>query len=240
MKAQRTGLTEGSLIFNEWLKSKGLYRLDTEGEFINWLYSTSGFYDSEISGTNFDIDVEAVKNSIVYQRFLREFHDSLLDSDIVHLMIHGSYHLNGQEKQAEFASRFAPVNTCFWKDVPYLQSITEDKRVLVVSSIAELVEEKYGVIGYTTPTTHLNTGPDKNYFETLDRVMSELPMDFDFALISFGAYGVLMADRLVKMGKSAATIGSGIYDLYPVGEIPVKYRPKGYEKIEGGRYWLQK
>ena len=79
-KCQRTGLTEGSLIYNEWLKTKGLYRKDTEAEFINWLYTTSGWYDKDITGSYFDIDVEAVKKSENYQRFLREFKDSLKDS----------------------------------------------------------------------------------------------------------------------------------------------------------------
>lgn len=239
-KWQRTGLTEGSLIFNEWLKTKGLYRPDTEGEFINWLYSTSGFYDSEIKGTNFDIDVESVKKSINYHRFLQEFHDSLLGSDMIHLMIHGAYHLNGQGLQSEFAFRFAPENYCYWKDVDMMKMLVAGKKILVVSSIGKLIEDKYDVIGYTTPTTHLNSGPDKNYFETLDRVYSELPTDFDIALVSFGAYGCPLVDRICRSGKSAMTIGSGIYDLFPVGEIPKEYRPRGYEKIEGGRYWLQK
>lgn len=250
MKLQRTGLTEGSLIFNEWLKTKGLYREDTEGEFIQWLYSTSGFYDSEIKGSNFDIDVEAVKKSINYQRFLREFHDSLLGSDMIHLMIHGEYHLNGQGKQEEFASRFAPQNYCYWKDVPYMKSVIAGKRILVISSIAQQITDKYWtednkILGYTTPTTHLNHGEDKNFFETLDRVTGDIAgikgvHDFDLAVISFGAYGCLLADRIVGMGRSAMTIGSGIYDLFPVGEIPKDKRPAGWEKIEGGRYWIQK
>lgn len=240
-KYQRTGLTEGSLIFNEWLKTKGLYREDTEAEFINWLYSTSGFYDSEIEGTNFDIDVEAAKKSMNYQRFLRDFHDSLLGSDMIHLMIHGRYHLNGQDKQEEFAHRFAPENYCFWKDMDMIKMLVAGKKILVVSSIGKLIEEKYdNVIGYTTPTTHLNNGSDGNYFGTLDRVYSELPTDFDVALVSFGAYGCPLVDKICRSGKDAMTIGSGIYDLFPVGEIPKEYIPNGYEKIEGGRYWLNK
>lgn len=242
MKCQRTGLTEGSLIYNEWLKTKNLYREDTEAEFINWLYSTSGFYDKDIKGSYFDIDVEAVKKSLNYQRFLVEFHDSLLGSDIVHLMIHGAYHLRGQDKQGEFAARFAPQNLCYWKDVPFMKSTIADKKILVVSSIAQLITDKYWtpenkMYGYSTPQTHLNTGDDKNYWETLDRVMDEIPMDFELAVISFGAYGCLMADRLVKMGKSAMTIGSGIYDLFPVGSVPLEKRPTGWEKVEEGRYW---
>ena len=246
MKLQRTGLTEGSLIFNQWLKTKGLYREDTENEFINWLYSTSGFYDKDIKGTYFDIDVEAVKKSVIYQRFLQEFHDSLLNSDTIHLMIHGAYHLNGQELQGEFAKRFAPVNFCFWKDFgATIKEITEHKRVLVVSSIAQQITDKYWtpenkLLGYSTPTTHLNNGPHKNYFETLDQVTKDVESmkdQFDVALVSFGAYGCPLVDKICSMGKSAATIGSGIYEAFPVGSVPVEKRPTGWKKIEDGRYW---
>lgn len=62
-------------------------------------------------------------------------------------------------------------------------------------------------------------------------------LDFDIALVSCGAYGVFLTDRIAKMGKDAATVGSGIYDLFPVGKIPDHLKPKGWEKIENGRYW---
>lgn len=242
MKLQRTGLTEGTLIYNNWLKSKGLYRRETEDEFIQWLYSSSGWYDTEIRGTYFDIDVEQVRSSPLYHRFLTEFHDSLLNSDMIHLMLHGDYHLNGLEKQDEFRSRFTKEDYCFWKDTPYLKSLVDGKKILVVSSIATLIAEKYpklDIVPFDTPQTHFNKGDDKNAFETLDRVMIALPKEFDFALVSFGPYGCFVVDRLTRMGKSAATIGSGIYDLFPVGEIPEKYRPKNYQKIEDGRYWIK-
>lgn len=243
MKLQRTGLTEGTLIYNNWLKSKDLYRKETEDEFIQWLYSSSGWYDRDVPGTYFDIDVDVARKSPLYHRFLTEFHDSLLNSDTIHLMLHGGYHLNGLDHQQEFCSRFAKENYAFWQDPEYLKILIEGKRVLIVSSIAELIVEKYpdlDLVGYTTPQTHFNNGDDRNAFETLDRVMVALPKDFDFALVSFGPYGCFVVDRLARMGKSAATIGSGIYDLFPVGEIPEKYRPKNYQKIEDGRYWIGK
>lgn len=236
MKAQRTGLTEGSLIFNEWLKTKNLYRADTEAEFINWLYSTSGWYDKDISGSYFDIDVEAVKRSDNYQRFLVEFRDSLKNSNWFHLMLHSSWHLNGLEFASEFASQFSSSNVCYWKN-HILTEIIKDKKVLVINSLAPLMEE-YGVTTYRTPQTHLNTGPDKNSWETLDRVTTDVSaLPFDIALVSFGAYGCLLVDRLTRLGRSAATIGSGIYDLFPVDHIPDEFKPPGYEKIEDGRYW---
>lgn len=240
MKLQRTGLTEGSLLYNEWLKQYGLYREDTEAEFINWLYSTSGWYDKDIKGSYFDIDVEAVKKSENYQRFLDELCTSLFNSDWFHLMLHSSWHLNGLEMQSGFANYFSVTNRAYWKQPEFLKEIIKDQRVLVVSSVGDMIAEKYGVLAYQAPTTHLNNGQEKNSWETLDKVteeISKLASQFDIALVSFGAYGCLLVDRLCKMGKNAGTIGSGVYDLYPVGEIPKEKRPQGWEKIEEGRYW---
>lgn len=241
-KMQRTGLTEGSLIFNDWLKTKGLYRADTEDEFINWLYSTSGWYDRDIKGSYFDIDTKAVKKSENYQWFLEEFRESLRESTWFHLMLHSSHHLNGLELAPEFANQFSVTNTCFWKNKPMIKNIIGKQRVLVVSSIAPLIASKYNVIGYQTPQTHLNTGDNKNSWETLDQVSQDIKnmkSQFDIAIISFGAYGCLLADRISRLlFKDAITVGSGIYNLYPVGKIPPEFRPPGYEKIEDGRYWL--
>lgn len=247
MKLQRTGLTEGSLLYNEWLKQFGLYRADTEAEFINWLYSTSGWYDKAIPGSYFDIDVEAVRKSENYQRFLREYREAMLGSDWFHLMLHSSWHLNGLDKQAEFAKQFSETNKCYWKDVPFLNEIVGDQRVLVISSIAPLIIDKYWneeneLLGYQAPQTHLNTGTHDNSWKTLDKMTRDIEQMkdwFDFAIVSCGAYGVLLTDRIVKMGKSAATVGSGIYDIYPVDEIPDEFKPKGWEKVEEGRYWTQ-
>lgn len=236
MKYQRTGLTEGSLLYNEWLKAKGLYRPDTEAEFINWLYSTSGWYDKTINGSYFDFDAEKVKASPVYQRFLDEYKQSLRNSDIFHLMVHSSYHLRGLEFQLDFANQFSQRNYCYWQDKEFLTKTIQDKRVLVVGSVAPLIAQKYEVTGYRTPQNFMNRGDEENSFETLDKVMGELPMDFDIALVSFGAYGCLLVDRICKTGRSAMTIGSGIYELYPVS-IPDEYKPKDYLKIENGRYW---
>ncbi len=244
MKLQRTGLTEGSLIFNDWLKKhvftgdKTLYRRDTEDEFINWLYSTSGWYDKDIKGSYFDIDVEAVRRSANYQRFLLMYPKALENSDWFHLMLHSDYHLNGLEFQDEFAKQFSSTNRQYWKDVPFLQNLINGKRVLVISSIANLISQKYGVLGYNTPSTHLNSGDEQNSWQTLEKMILDIePLNFDIALVSCGAYGVFLTDRIVRMGKDAATIGSGIYDLFPVGKIPDDLKPRGWEKIENGRYW---
>lgn len=255
-KRQRTGLTEGTLIFNEWLKQFGLYREKTEDEFINWLFSSAGWYDKDIRGRYFDIDVGQARESDNYQRFLREFRDSLRGSEILHLMLHSSYHLHGLDKIVQFADELSPNASYYdyWSDPAVLEPHIPEGKILIANSFAPLIAEKYNnkkynnkkyggkeygwdITPYATPQTHFNTGPDKDSWETLDRMTDDiLKMDFDIALVSCGPYGCLLVDRLYKEGKWAMTVGSGLKTLMPV-DVPDGYKPEGYMQIEDGRYW---
>ena len=68
----RLGLTETTLLFYYYLENilnidlNNLKLIHSDYEIINWLYSTSGFYDKTINGTYFDIDVKKAKKSNVY------------------------------------------------------------------------------------------------------------------------------------------------------------------------------
>lgn len=243
MKCQRTGLTEGTLIFNNYLKQFGLYRSDTEDEFINWLYSTAGWYDKDIKGSYFDIDTKAVKRSNTYRFFLEEFENALRDSTYLHLMLHSSYHLHGLHLATQYARQFSPTNYSYWTNKQLLKDLIGKQKILIVSSIAPLIAEKYpdlSITPYQTKHSFFNSGEHKNSWETLDAVtedIKKLTPQFDLALVSYGPYGCLLVDRICKMQRSALTIGSGIYSLFPVGKIPKEYRPEGWSKVEGGRYW---
>lgn len=252
MKYQRTGLTEGTLIYNEWLKTKNLYRKDTEDEFINWLYSTSGWFDKDIKGTHFDFDAEKVRQSANYQRFLHDYDHSLLNSDMIHVMLHSDYHLNGLEHQDEFATRFVEKptdNYCYWKDVPLLKKLIKQSNLIIVNNLASLIAEKYPVIPIDTPQTQLNgtamPNDYKNSFEVLDEIFNKCvsitPHEIGVFLIAFGAYSCLLADKLNKQGYNTIVLGSGIQKLFPI-TIPKDklhlYRPAEYAKIEDGKYWI--
>lgn len=244
MKYQRTGLTEGTLIYNEWLKTKNLYRKDTEDEFINWLYTISGWFDKDIKGTYFDFDAEKVRQSANYQRFLHDYDHSLLNSDMIHVMLHDDYYLN-LKHQDEFATRFVrkPTdNYCYWQDKELLTKlinklIKKNKKLVVVNHAASLIAElkpsaaelkasaeKYPVIPIDTPQTQLNgtamPNDYKNSFEVLDEIFNKCvsitPHEIGVFLIAFGAYSCLLADKLNKQGYNTIVLGSGIQKLFPI------------------------
>lgn len=238
-KYQRTGLTEGSLIFNDWLKPD-LYRPDTEDEFIDWLYSTSGFYDKTVKGSYFDIDKQAVKQSPVYHRFLKEFPEALKGSDVLDVMLHSNFHINGLDKKGGFTNLFSDTSYSYWQDVFFLDQLILNKTVLVVNNLAPLISQEYGVVPYRSETTFFNTGPHNNFFETLDKMWEEIEpllLVAEITLVASGAYGCFLVDRITSSGHSAATIGSGVQRLFPLGDVPEVYIPENAEKIEEGRYF---
>ena len=95
--------------------------------------------------------------------------------------------------------------------------------------------------------------PFKNWFEALESMKQKMQeIDFDVALIGAGAYGFPLGAYAKKLGKQALHIG-GMLQLYfgirgnyydsfqyhneywtrPLEEE----KPKGFKKVEAGRYW---
>lgn len=270
MKIQRTGICEAILQFDHYLKDKSLPHV--QGEFINWFYGSSGFYDKDIKGSYFDIDVEAVKNSDLFAEWKQLSRFSWEESEYLEIMLwqkwRDAYFPDKEAEYVEFAKTFKcptsvdkPDLIHFWdtpeKIFPYLKG-----RVLIVNPMAKLLISQYNnahlvyptmpqfePIEFTFPYTLFNDGPDKNSLETLHRTFEEIKrLDFDVALVSCGPYGALITHKLHLLGKTAITMGSGIAKLFaidPLTEkpnwisfIPYEFRPKGYMKIENGRYWI--
>lgn len=238
-KIQRTGKTEGCLIFNHYLKDKySISFVESEELFINWLYTTSGWYDCEIEGSNMDIDTTQVKQSPLYYQFLDEYTKALGDTLHTQIMYHEYYF--PEVDIEEFRDEF-PRNDLdeFWQNVDFLKSKLKG-RILVVNPFAKIIAKKYSkydIIPFVWPYTFLNSGPDKNAFETLDRLTPQIPRNFDTALISCGAYGCILADRLSKVDNLVMTVGSGLHQLFPVKKIPKELRPACWMEIDEGKYW---
>lgn len=239
IKLQRTGKTEGCLIFNHYLKKKySISFVESEELFINWLYTTSGWYDSTIDGSNMDIDTKAVKQSPVYNRWLEDYTQALKGADHVQVMYHEYYF--PKVKIEEFRNKFKRRQLDgFWDNPDFLKSQLEGE-VLIINPFAQVIEEKYpeyDITPFVWPYTFLNSGPDKNAFETLDRLTSQIPRNFKTALISAGSYGCLLADRLSKVDNLVMTVGSGLHKLFPIKEIPKELLPDCWQEIDEGKYW---
>lgn len=95
--------------------------------------------------------------------------------------------------------------------------------------------------------------PFNDWFEALEYMKEEISrIDFDIALIGAGAYGFPLGAYIKSIGKKAVHIGGmlqllfgikgrawnnlGIYNRYWTSPMESE-KPKGYEKVEAGRYW---
>ena len=83
----RLGFTEGTLFFiyffeniikNENCRDVCKEFDKTKHNIINWLYSTSGFYDKTIEGDYFNFDYQLCMNSNTYNEYMNRIYLSIL------------------------------------------------------------------------------------------------------------------------------------------------------------------
>jgi hypothetical protein len=273
MKLQRPGYTETTLVFLQYLKSKKIndnFSEQEEDVFINWLYSTSGMYDKKIQGSYFDINTQAVKQSDFYQKWIKEYENAIKNCDFLIPLLHNVKYKETHE--IEFIDFLNPKNKenkqyyNYWCNHFVLYPLIDGKKILIISSFAELIKQqllsgnlnkifnkfpKIEIESLQFPYTFLNDGPNENSFETLEIIFKEIiKIEFDIAILSCGAYAVLLAERIHNtLRKDVISIGSKITQMFGIDplkkdksegwitEIPEKYIPNYYLKIEGGNYW---
>lgn len=257
MKLQRTGFTEGNLIFIEYLNKNQIFNKDLDELKIldiNRMYSKAGFYDKSINGSYFDIDHKKAYESAIFQRWIDDFSNSLENSDYLEYMSH----VRSQEKlkylRENLETYIKKLNNennkkniefkNYWKKHECIYKFLENKKILIVNSFASLIFRQYSSgnvhkifnnfpkladINYIDFTyTFFNDGPHSNFFETLEYYFELIrAKSFDLALISCGPYGCILVDRIVKV------LGKDAYTMGS-GITPMfGIQPKKYEP-----YWI--
>lgn len=266
MKFQRPGYTEGSLLILDFIKDfqdvKNLNKLFKT--YINWLYTTSGFYDRNIAGCYFDFNHEVILESENFNNFINLYKNSLFDCSKLNLL----YHKNFSELDVKnFIESLKPLDQGeFWFNYKKWYRILDQKKVLLINSFSPIMFDQYDsgnlhkidpdfpiladLKYFRTPYTFFNNGPEDNYFETLNNIISSVSkVDFDIALVASGAYACPIVDAISK-DKLAVSMGHSLHLMFGinpgvkrdhwVSEIPQQYIPKNYLKIEDGRYWIGK
>lgn len=263
MKIVRLGMTESGLLFLTYASkhlnlppnikkhiSKNIMQL------MNWLYTTSGYYDNTVPGTKFNFDIRglnknfsgyiehlsiAVKNCEQAQFF---FHDGLIRQ------------LFNQVKTQFIAhhqiSNFTLLNdTKFSSRIPNIFEHIKNKKVLVISAFSDIIEQQYtsgnvyklelnfpeikNVCTVTTPYCFLNSGPHNNYFETLDFIFDQVKdKDFDIALLGCGAYGHMLTHKIHEMGKDAIYVGGCITNIFGI----LSSRERKHTDMKINEYWI--
>jgi hypothetical protein len=246
MKIVRLGMTESGLLLLTFA-SKNL-NLEPAikqqiGKYImslvNWLYTTSGYYDKTVIGTKFNFTHSAL--NLNFSRYMGHLKEAVNNCKETQFYFHDGFIRQLFEKyKEEFITHFNVTNfnllndTKFSPRIPKIYDEIRGKKVLVISSFDKIIESQYnsgnvyklglgfpeisGIQTYKFPYCFLNNGPHNNYFETLDDVFkSIMKMDFDIALLGCGSYGHMLTHMIhANLNKEAIYIGGCITNLFGI------------------------
>jgi hypothetical protein len=233
----RLGMSESSLLLMYYIENyiigynKELLTTHRK-HILNWLYSTSGFFDITIKGKYFDFDSQY--DNIIYSKTYRNYFYNLLEfirtnqftefyfkahnlGKPLNMYIPTFYQYIGK-KQSEYVTR-----NILYKEL-------NGKRVLLMHNLSELMIQQYnsGIvkriyakfprvelfipfkIGYTFMNRPMNNC--NNIIERADLIEYTLDHyietnNINFVIISCGAYSNIFAQKLHAKGISYATIG---------------------------------
>jgi hypothetical protein len=264
MKIVRLGMTETSLLFLTFVSRN--YELDPTIKkhisqmilsLVNWLYSTSGYYDKSVRGNNFNFDITALNKN--YFKFINHLEESIGNCEITQFFVHEGLvmHLLNIYKN-DFIKKYNISNLSILNGTEFQDRINDifammnNRKVLVISSFDGLVKSQVesGNLKkiYTNypnitkletikfPYCFHNNGPHQNYFETLDAVFEEIKqLDFDIAILGCGAYGHMLCHKIdTELKKDAIYVGGSIQTLFGI----ISSREKEHGKIKYNDYWI--
>ena len=267
MKIVRLGMTESGILLLTFVyrhcnmdAEKKNQIMEPLMKLVNWLYTTSGYYDKTVSGTKFNFQQDALNEN--FNKLVSHFETAVGDCQETQMYFHDGFIRNLYEKVKHQFQQFYKINTFILLNgtksidrVPIYYGHMWNKRILVISSFAELCQQQYdsgnvyklgidfppiqGLDGVTTPYCFLNQGPHNNYFETLDAIFEEVKQkEFDLAVIGCGVYGHMLTHKIHdEMKKSAIYVGGGITNLF--GVLSTRERTVGMGKeVKLNEYWI--
>jgi len=264
MKIVRLGSTETSLLFLTFLSKQ--YQLDAPIKkhisqlimgCVNWLYSTSGYYDKQVKGTHFNFDVTALTKR--YFNFIKHLETSIQDCECTQFFVHEGFVMNLLKTykndfiQHYHINNFTILNGTEFQD--RIQSIFDKmnhKKVLAISSFDGLIRQQFEsgnlykiyenyptIVKLETikfPYCFHNNGPHEHYFETLEYIFDQIKqIDFDVAILGCGAYGHMLCHKIhTELQKDAIYVGGSIQTLFGI----ISSREKEHKKIQYNDYWI--
>ena len=224
---------------------------------VNWLYSTSGYYDKSVKGEHFNFDVTALTKK--YFSFIKHLELAVENCEITQFFVHEGLVMNLLNiYKNDFIKKYNINNfsilngTEFQDRMPYIFKIMNNKKVLVVSSFDGLIKQQFesgnltkiyndypNIISLETikfPYCFHNNGPHENYFETLEYIFDQIKnIDFDIAVLGCGAYGHMLCHKIHnELKKDAIYVGGSIQTLFGI----ISSREKEHGKIKYDENWI--
>jgi len=252
----RLGFSETTLLFFYYLDKNGIdnsnYNSSQNG-IINWLFSTSGFYDKQIEGTYFNFNATIIKKSAVYNSYFeRVFNIVKKQNNACLCLCFHKIHPSLDIYKEQFLNEI-----CYYvrkyENVPSssLFAFMHNKNILIINNLGILMKNQYESgnikkIRNDFPDTvksiqylnngysFLNSGPDESILETAEKLCNRIKTyDFDGAIISTGAYSCLLFDYIVNELTKEAYISGGELPAY-FGIITNRTKP-----TTNNEYWIK-
>ena len=264
MKFVRLGMTEFSILLLTFISRN--YKLEPNIKqfisrsiisMVNWLYSTSGYYDKSVKGNNFNFDVTAMNTN--YFKFINHLEEAVGNCDVTQIFVHEGTIMNLLNMyKNDFIQKYNIKNltilngTEFQDRISGIFNMMNHKKVLVISSFDGLIKQQFesgnlykiyenfpSVVKLETikfPYCFHNNGPHENYFQTLNAIFEEIKqIDFDIAILGCGAYGHMLCHKIDKeLNKDAIYVGGSIQTLFGI----ISSREKEHGKIKYNDYWI--
>jgi len=266
MKIVRLGMTETELVFLTYVIRYHGESLPSDIKkqisnfilnMVNWLYTTSGYYDKSVKGTYFNFDVTALNQN--YIKYLEHLSISIANCEQTQVYVHDGlpmelfkYFRSAFETHFNIQNLVLMNGTKFYDRIDSIFDKMSGRKVLAISSFDGLIQTQYSsgnvykiyerfptLSGLSTikfPYCFLNNGPHRNYFETLDAVFEEIRnIDFDIALLGCGAYGHMLCHRIhEELNKDAIYIGGSIQTIFGI----LSKREKDCSNLPVNKYWI--
>ena len=230
MNNLRLGYTETTLLFFYYLdlqKIRNSEYVDSQNNLINWLCSTSGFYDKNICGSYFDFDANKIKNLDVYNNYFNRLLNIVKNSNTKLVFCFHQLHDSLIQYKEEFLNYIDYYNKN--NRQTNLLQFMDNKNILIINNLGSLMKMQYesGNIKKISPHnpvtaknidflepgyTFFNSGHDSSILETAEKLCDKIKtINFDCAVVSAGAYSSLLFDYIVnELNKDVFVIGGDL------------------------------
>jgi hypothetical protein len=257
-KLLRLGYTECSLLFIYWLNNyKNVNNgelINTKANMINWLYTTSGYYDKTQLYTYFNI-VHNKDDTRIYRQYMETIFEFIKNSDYYMFAFH---EFTQKGLIEEFKRTIQPKNDSYiYQHIVY--DFIKNKKLLVISPFSKLIKSQIDsgnykriypdattveyCLEYTYPYTFFNNGPHNNILETAEYnfniIMQTVTDEYDSVLIGCGAYSCLLAKKFYDIGKNVCTLGGDLQTYFGIANTRLKndYLKNNLE-FNNKEYWI--
>lgn len=243
-KLLRLGFTESTLFLLHYYRTSNVELSNNqsmknmEKTLLNWLYTTSGFYDKQLTCKYMKAPAEAIYTP-TYNAFMQQLYEMIQTATHLQMCFHNQFD-NAEQLTSEFVKHCQHFNSPTFGYIfsNQVYEIMKHRRVLFISPFASLMKQQIdngnckkiynnsfpeiiSVEAFDYIYTYLNYGPDDNILDTCDKqfqkITSELGTNYDVVIISCGAHSCILANKFFSLlQKHVCTLGGEMQGYFGV------------------------